>query len=68
MSIPRPARGQAPAHTSLRPGVEVRLQEAPYEDEPGAMVERGSLDFTFALARPRAPSSTSSGSGIPNYS
>jgi DNA-binding transcriptional LysR family regulator len=39
----------------LRPGVEVRLQEAPYEDELLAMVERGSLDFTFALVPPEGP-------------
>jgi DNA-binding transcriptional LysR family regulator len=32
-----------------RPGVEVRLQEAPYEDELLDLVERGRLDFTFAL-------------------
>jgi DNA-binding transcriptional LysR family regulator len=40
---------------SLRPGVEVRLQEAPYEDELLAMVERGSLDLTFALVPPDGP-------------
>jgi DNA-binding transcriptional LysR family regulator len=38
-----------------RPGVEVRLQEAPYEDELLAMVERGRLDFTFALVPPEGP-------------
>jgi DNA-binding transcriptional LysR family regulator len=39
----------------LRPGVEVRLQEASYEDELLAMVERGSLDLTFALVPPEGP-------------
>jgi DNA-binding transcriptional LysR family regulator len=39
----------------LRPGVEVRLQEAPYEDELLALVERGRLDFTFALVPPEGP-------------
>jgi DNA-binding transcriptional LysR family regulator len=39
----------------LRPGVEVRLTEAPYEDELLRMVERGSLDFTFALVPPEGP-------------
>jgi DNA-binding transcriptional LysR family regulator len=38
-----------------RPGVEVRLQEAPYEDELLALVERGSLDFTFALVPAEGP-------------
>jgi DNA-binding transcriptional LysR family regulator len=38
-----------------RPGVEVRLQEAPYEDELLALVERGRLDFTFALVPPAGP-------------
>jgi DNA-binding transcriptional LysR family regulator len=38
-----------------RPGVEVRLQEAPYEDELLAMVERGQLDLTFALVPPEGP-------------
>ena len=39
----------------LRPGVEVRLQEAPYEDELLALVERGRLDLTFALVPPEGP-------------
>ena len=39
----------------VRPGVEVRLQEAPYEDELLALVERGRLDFTFALVPPEGP-------------
>jgi DNA-binding transcriptional LysR family regulator len=39
----------------VRPGVEVRLQEAPYEDELLAMVERGNLDLTFALVPPEGP-------------
>jgi DNA-binding transcriptional LysR family regulator len=39
----------------LRPGVEVRLQEAPYEDELLALVERGRLDFTFALVPAEGP-------------
>jgi len=39
----------------LRPGLEVRLQEAPYEDELLALVERGRLDFTFALVPPDGP-------------
>jgi DNA-binding transcriptional LysR family regulator len=39
----------------LRPGLEVRLQEAPYEDELLALVERGRLDFTFALVPPEGP-------------
>lgn len=38
-----------------RPGVEVRLQEAPYEDELLDLVERGRLDFTFALVPPAGP-------------
>jgi DNA-binding transcriptional LysR family regulator len=38
-----------------RPGVEVRLQEAPYEDELLDLVERGRLDFTFALVPPLGP-------------
>ena len=38
-----------------RPGIEVRLQEAPYEDELLALVERGRLDFTFALVPPEGP-------------
>jgi DNA-binding transcriptional LysR family regulator len=38
-----------------RPEVEVRLQEAPYEDELLAMVERGQLDLTFALVPPDGP-------------
>jgi DNA-binding transcriptional LysR family regulator len=38
-----------------RAGVEVRLQEAPYEDELLALVERGRLDFTFALVPPKGP-------------
>ena len=39
----------------VRPGIEVRLQEAPYEDELLALVERGRLDFTFALVPPEGP-------------
>jgi DNA-binding transcriptional LysR family regulator len=39
----------------LRPGLEVRLQEAPYEDELLALVERGRLDFTFALVPAEGP-------------
>ena len=39
----------------LRPGLEVRLQEAAYEDELLALVERGQLDFTFALVPPEGP-------------
>ena len=39
----------------LRPGLEVRLQEAAYEDELLALVERGRLDFTFALVPPEGP-------------
>jgi DNA-binding transcriptional LysR family regulator len=39
----------------LRPGIEVRLQEAPYEDELLTLVERGRLDFTFALVPPAGP-------------
>jgi DNA-binding transcriptional LysR family regulator len=39
----------------VRPGLEVRLQEAAYEDELLAMVERGRLDFTFALLPPEGP-------------
>ncbi|HEY3615096.1 MAG TPA: LysR family transcriptional regulator [Gaiellales bacterium] len=39
----------------LHPGLEVRLQEAPYEDELLALVERGRLDFTFALAPAEGP-------------
>lgn len=39
----------------LRPEVEVRLQEAAYEDELLALVERGRLDFTFALVPPEGP-------------
>jgi DNA-binding transcriptional LysR family regulator len=39
----------------VRPGLEVRLQEAPYEDELLALVERGRLDFTFALVPPEGP-------------
>jgi len=38
-----------------RPAVEVRLQEASYEDELLALVERGQLDFTFALVPPDGP-------------
>jgi DNA-binding transcriptional LysR family regulator len=38
-----------------RPEIEVRLQEAPYEDELLALVERGRLDFTFALVPPAGP-------------
>ena len=33
----------------------MRLQEAPYEDELLALVERGRLDFTFALVPPEGP-------------
>ena len=39
----------------LHPGLEVRLQEAAYEDELLALVERGRLDFTFALVPPDGP-------------
>jgi DNA-binding transcriptional LysR family regulator len=39
----------------LRPQLEVRLQEAPYEDELLALVERGRLDFTFALVPAEGP-------------
>jgi DNA-binding transcriptional LysR family regulator len=39
----------------LRPGLEIRLQEAAYEDELLALVERGRLDFTFALVPPDGP-------------
>jgi DNA-binding transcriptional LysR family regulator len=39
----------------VRPDLEVRLQEAPYEDELLALVERGRLDFTFALVPPQGP-------------
>ena len=39
----------------LRPGIEVRLQEASYEDELLALVERGRLDFAFALVPPKGP-------------
>jgi DNA-binding transcriptional LysR family regulator len=38
-----------------RPGLEVRLQEAAYEDELLALVERGRLDFTFALLPTEGP-------------
>ena len=31
------------------------MQEAPYEDEPLALVERGRLDFMFALGPPEGP-------------
>ena len=49
----------------LRPGLEVRLQEAPYEDELLALVERGRLDFTFALFPAEGRSSSWSSCATP---